>query len=244
VSNCRSTQERHPRYLEDQRQFFDELVTQDWDTYSSPAWDARRRWEVEQLMRRAPARRVLDVGCGAGFHDREIANHPGIEAVVGIDYSEKSVDAANRAYPHPKVRRIAADVFGFADRDFDLVASFHVIEHLRDPVAFLRACGRLAGPAGRIAIATPNRLRLQNRLLMLLGRNPGLADPQHYREYTVAELKRLGEEAGLTPLEDFSYGMSLVVPRLRWQLVPWRLAPRLGHYLSAAADAFCVLFRS
>ena len=38
-----STQEKYPEFLDDQRQFFDELITREWDTYQSPDWDRRRR---------------------------------------------------------------------------------------------------------------------------------------------------------------------------------------------------------
>src|SRR5919198_1558461 len=89
---------RFPTYLEDQREFFDSLITEDWDSYHSAAWDRTRRAEVAEIMRVAPARRVLDVGCGCGFHDVVIAEHPDIVEVVAVDYSPRSIEVAEREY--------------------------------------------------------------------------------------------------------------------------------------------------
>ena len=59
----------------------------------------------------------------------------GIEKVVGIDYSEKSIETAEREYPHPLIERYVSDFlkdkeFILDKGPFDLVVSFQVIEHL------------------------------------------------------------------------------------------------------------------
>ncbi|MBR1227416.1 MULTISPECIES: bifunctional 2-polyprenyl-6-hydroxyphenol methylase/3-demethylubiquinol 3-O-methyltransferase UbiG [unclassified Bradyrhizobium] len=48
---------------------------------------------------------VVDIGCGVGFHDREMANYPFVDSVDAIDPSAASVEKANEHYPHPKVTR-------------------------------------------------------------------------------------------------------------------------------------------
>lgn len=53
----------------------------------------RREWPfLEKVLRGAPARRVLDLGCGTGEHSRHLAAH-GFE-VVGIDASPSMLEAA------------------------------------------------------------------------------------------------------------------------------------------------------
>ena len=76
------THERYPQYLEDQRRFFDELVTEDWETYRNEDWDRSRRAEVDAVFRHVSPRTVLDVGCGMGFQDRYMAELPGVERVL------------------------------------------------------------------------------------------------------------------------------------------------------------------
>src|SRR5215211_943037 len=94
-------------YREDQRAFFDQLVSESWDAYQDPLWDRTRRLEIDALFGVVAPRRILDVGCGCGFHDLLMAERPGVEHVDGIDYSPRSVEVAEREYPHPRVRRRA-----------------------------------------------------------------------------------------------------------------------------------------
>jgi SAM-dependent methyltransferase len=238
-----STQEKYPEFHEDQRQFFDELITRDWHTYQNSDWDRTRRFEVDSLFRFVSPTRILDVGCGCGFHDRLMADRTGVNEVVGIDYSEKSIEAAERTYPHPGVRRLVADIRTMSDNDFDLTVSFQVIEHLRDAEEFLRASARQVRSGGWVAVATPNRNRLSNRIRAMLGGQPRLSDPQHYREFVMAELRALGEAVGLKYLGGFGYGMTLGVPRLGWQLIPFWLGLRLGAWLPEWSQCFCAVFQ-
>ena len=240
----RNVQEKYPVYMEDQREFFDELITADWRIYQDRSWELIRQFEIDRLFEHVAPQRILDVGCGCGQQDVLMAEKPGVLHVTGIDYSQKSIEVANREYPHPKVERRSGDVFELPAGSYDLAVSFQVIEHLTDPVAFLEACARQVRPGGWVAAATPNRQRLQNRLLRALGRAPVLADPQHFREYTADELTALGRQAGLQPQASFAYSASLLLPKLRWQVVPQAVGCQLGYRLPAVADCFCVVFRT
>ena len=51
------------------------------------------------------------------------------------------------------------------DRRWDAVLSFHVIEHVADPLAHLTAAGRVVGDNGIAMIATPNADGLEHRIL-------------------------------------------------------------------------------
>jgi len=67
---------RYPHFVKDQRQFFDELVTEDSHTYVSPDWDYVCRYQIDRLFRRVRPTRILDVGCGCGFPHREMPDYP------------------------------------------------------------------------------------------------------------------------------------------------------------------------
>lgn len=238
-----STQEKYPEFLDDQRRFFDEIITREWHTYQNPDWDRRRRFEIDCLLRLVSPRRILDVGCGCGFHDVLMAERPGVESVIGIDYSEKSVEAANREYPHPKIGRHVEDIRQMAaGGGYDLVVSFQVIEHLSDAAAFLEDCRRQTAPGGYIAVVTPNFMRLSNRLRVLAGRQPLLGDPQHFREFVDTELIALGRELGLEYFGGFSYGIALRIPKLGFELLPVPVSLRLGRLFPSIADCLCVVF--
>ncbi|HEY8176696.1 MAG TPA: class I SAM-dependent methyltransferase [Gemmatimonadaceae bacterium] len=236
-------------FIRDQREFFDTLITQDWQSYVDRAWDRNRAYEVSLIMRRVQsAGRVLDVGCGCGYHDVLFAREERVESVLGIDYSKNSVAVANREYPHPKVTRRVADIFEDTDSiaaagPFDLVVSFQVIEHLEEPESFLQACAELAVSGGHVVTVTPNRDRAQNRVRTLRGLRPELVDPLHYREFTVDELEAMGRRAGLTPVSFFGRNFSFYA--YRW-LKAARDTPfmmRLGTFMPKVADCIGVVFR-
>lgn len=201
--------ERYSAYMADQRQFFDDLVSEEWDSYLSEAWDAMRRHEVARLFEVVQPRRILDIGCGCGFHDRVMAEYPFVEQVDAFDYSAKSIEKADEEYPHKKVRRFVADMQRFEARaPYDLAVSFHVFEHLDAVAPYFALCHRALRPGGHMAIVMPNRWRLSNVLRRLKLQEPILLDPQHFREYSARAAMRLGEAAGFTPVARFGYGLA------------------------------------
>jgi 2-polyprenyl-3-methyl-5-hydroxy-6-metoxy-1,4-benzoquinol methylase len=86
---------------------------------------------------------------------------------------------------------------------YDVVVMAEVIEHLYTaPQLVLAFLKTLVKPNGILIVQTPNAASLPKRIKMLLGRNPyemireNTMNPGHFREYTMKELKALGERAG------------------------------------------------
>ena len=86
---------------------------------------------------------------------------------------------------------------------YDVIVCAEVIEHLyTSPVHVLRTFRTALDPAGSVLIQTPNAAALSRRFWLLVGRNPfellreDLHQAGHFREYTLAELKQLAEQAG------------------------------------------------
>jgi 2-polyprenyl-3-methyl-5-hydroxy-6-metoxy-1,4-benzoquinol methylase len=239
-----STQERHPNFLEDQSSFFDELTTHDWQLNDFTKMGKAMTFEVDQLFKRIAPERILNVGCGTGGHDVLMALKPTVKEVVGIDYSKKSVELANKVYQHEKVRRYVSEISSMQSNEFDLATSFQVIEHVTDPLGFLKACKRQVRQGGWIAVLTPNRERLTNWLFRFFGKPAALEDPQHFLEYTTHELSRIGAIAGLSTFATFSYGLDVSSATLRiTSLVPTDLSLRLGYLFPTYANRFCIIFR-
>lgn len=235
-----SVHSRYQHFVADQREFFDSLITEDWDTYFSADWDTSRRYEVAQLFNFIQPKTVLDIGCGCGFHDKEMANFSFVKEIHAIDYSAKSIEAANREYPHPKVHRSTTDLRDLASASYDLVVSWQVFEHLDDPDAYFESALRVAHTGGWIAIFTPNRLRLSNVKRILKRQPVQYCDPQHFHEYTPRELKKIGKRFGLECIHWFGYGLS-GDPRVDRLPMEERLI--LGSRIPIFADAFCVVFK-
>ncbi|WP_161539641.1 class I SAM-dependent methyltransferase [Paramagnetospirillum kuznetsovii] len=237
-----SVQDEFKEYLQDQRDIFDRMITEDWDTYISPAWDVARKFEVAQVMAGWQPKLILDIGCGCGFHDKELAELPFVSRVDAFDYSAKSVEVAEAMYPHPKVRRFVADMATFWPANkYDLVVSFQVFEHLDDPNLYFARARALCSSNGRICIVTPNRQRLENRLRTWRGEPEVLMDPQHFKEYSIDELRQLGRAHGLRPIR--SFGHTIYSTRPRWlSRLPMKIGTRLGSLFPAIAHVVGVEF--
>lgn len=236
-------------FLEDQREFFDKLITQDWETYESNTWDFQRKTEVIEIFRIVKnIKTVLDVGCGSGYHDLVFAQNPRVKNVVGIDYSAKSILQAEKHFPHSKIKRFVADIREPNSRlkrmgPFDLVTSFQVIEHLTDPLMFLACCANYVGPNGYIAVITPNYARLENRLRMLLGIKERKIDPMHFSEYSKSNLKNLGISLGLELIGSFGHTLSLKSKRFIVIDANSRHAVNIGRIFPNLANVIGLVFQ-
>jgi 2-polyprenyl-3-methyl-5-hydroxy-6-metoxy-1,4-benzoquinol methylase len=235
--------QRYTNFLPDQRQFFDELITEDWETYTSADWDYTRTFEVDRLFERIRPKTILDVGCGCGFHDRIIAEYDFVERVDAIDYSDKSILRAEEVYPHPKVRRSVADFRSFrAIEAYELVVSFQVFEHLRDPERYFKMTLDNVTTDGHVVIFTPNKLRIDNLLRLLRGQAPLLCDPMHFAEYTARNIIKMAKQFSLAPAGVFGVGITpLDVPVIRHLSHEQRT--RLGYRLPWVASGICVMLK-
>jgi predicted SAM-dependent methyltransferase len=94
----------------------------------------------------------------------------------------------------------------FEPESFDIILICEVVEHLRIPpdvvLTFLKKL--VKKPEGIIIVGTPNAACLSNRLRMMMGENPFQllsadlgSGAGHIREYTMQELRKYGENAGL-----------------------------------------------
>jgi SAM-dependent methyltransferase len=88
----------------------------------------------------------------------------------------------------------------------DGVFAGEIIEHLFEPIAFLRECHRVLVPGGAIVVTTPNLATLRDRVRFLLGRSPRQVDPHHpylrlhIRPFTASSLVRAFTAVGFTPV--------------------------------------------
>jgi len=126
----------------------------------------------------------LDVGFGEGY-GAEIL-HGSVADYVGLDASPEAVGHASSHYPFSNVRFEQSDArtIPFDKASFDLVVSFHVLEHIEEPVAYLTEMARVCRPGGRLVVVTPNgAFRLRH------GERPW--NRFHVREFDSAELEQL-----------------------------------------------------
>ncbi len=107
-------------------------------------------------------KRLLDVGCGAGFLLAE-AGDLGFEA-TGVDPSLELVDKAREFSPCAQVRQGTIDTVDLAPDYFDAVILSDVIEHVRKPLKLLNRVWELMRAGGVVLVATPSLKSLSFRL--------------------------------------------------------------------------------
>jgi SAM-dependent methyltransferase len=99
-----------------------------------------------------PESKLFEVGCGSGaFLDAVI---PYVGEVAGVEPDMPSRDWIVKVLRVSVGERV--DAFRKGKEAFDFVVLFHVLEHITDPIDFLRGLKHLLKPTGKLIIEVPN----------------------------------------------------------------------------------------
>lgn len=129
----------------------------------------RRRFHMDRYefaacsiseMKKAGAS-ILDAACGTGY-GTNILEKSGAGRVIGIDISPEAIEYAEKKYGSAVSSFKAFDVTkldkaGLAADGFDATVSFETIEHIEDPLSFLRCVAGLLKEDGIFIASTPNK---------------------------------------------------------------------------------------
>ncbi len=97
--------------------------------------------------------RLLDVGSGSGAFLARMRDL-GWD-VAGVEPDPEGARFARARYGLQIHNSTLADA-ALQENSFDVLTIHHVIEHVSDPVEFLRRCRRVLKPGGRVILVTPN----------------------------------------------------------------------------------------
>ncbi|MGI8554005.1 MAG: class I SAM-dependent methyltransferase [Dehalococcoidia bacterium] len=152
-------------------------------------------------------RRMLDVGCGAGYHMADMRNL-GWD-VYGVDFNCQAVEAANAALGDKRVWLGTLSDVPESVADLDLVTMHHLLEHVPNPRETLQETHRRLHPQGRIHVIVPN---IASREALIFGRYWVPVDaPRHLNHFTESSLSSILYESGFE------------VQRIRPQFLPWMI---------------------
>lgn len=128
---------------------------------------------VRLLHRISGANSFLDVGCGDGVKMMHYARELGVggDKVYGIEQQSQYVELANK---HVKVIQIdlERELFPMGDEEIDVIICNQVLEHLKNIFTPMKEMARVVKTGGYLLIGLPNLAANQNRVLLLLGRQP------------------------------------------------------------------------
>jgi 2-polyprenyl-3-methyl-5-hydroxy-6-metoxy-1,4-benzoquinol methylase len=157
------------------------------------------------ILELRPGSLVLDIGAADGSVARELVQR-GCR-VIAVEADPEAAKAAERHCERVVIGDVETlDLVGAMDEwKFDAVLLLDVLEHLRDPLATLKAAASLLQPSGRMILSVPNVTHAALRLQLLAGSfeytETGLLDRTHLHLFDRSALERLVMEAGLTVID-------------------------------------------
>lgn len=161
------------------------------------------QWPRYDLLEMIPitARRVLDIGCGAGKLGELLkARQPA--DVVGIELDPDAAEAAAKRLNRVLVGDVEVIPLDFPESAFDCVICGDILEHLLDPKALLRRARRWLSEAGCLVASIPN-VRHHSVVTALMEGNwtyqsAGLLDETHLQFFCRRDIERLFLASGYT----------------------------------------------
>jgi len=184
------------------------------DTYlhSFADYYEHARPELQALIPRE-ARRVLDVGCGAGALGAALKRRGAVE-VVGVEADHEAAEAAKTILDRVHLGDVEALELPYGPGTFDCVILADILEHLRDPWGLLRRLVPLLRARGRLIASLPNVRHWSVVRGLLEGEwtylPAGILDRGHLRFFTLASGRTLLEAAGLAVVEVHPVGVGSV----------------------------------
>lgn len=105
--------------------------------------------ELQKMLPAFAGRRVLDLGCGYGWHCKYAADHQAA-SVLGTDISEKMLQKAREINSAPQIayQRIAMEDLDFPDGSFDVVLSSLAFHYVQDFETLAARIARWVRPGG------------------------------------------------------------------------------------------------
>ena len=173
----------------------------------------RSRLEANRLMgfcKDLPAAaRILDVGCGDGFHLKLLEKYGEKSwTLEGVDLDERAVRMAEKS--GLKVYTGSIEELNLAENAYDLAFMIQTVEHLEKPFEILTAIKNVLKPEGKLVIVTDNTGALDFK--MFKGKYwGGYHFPRHWNLFNRNSLAKLATKAGFKTVE-----IKTIVSPINW----------------------------
>jgi 2-polyprenyl-3-methyl-5-hydroxy-6-metoxy-1,4-benzoquinol methylase len=154
------------------------------------------RWHCRRFQEYASGDQLLEIGCGLGGFLKYAKEHSRFVCHAN-DISPKATKfVRDNLQIESTTGAFAKELF--LPRKFDVVYLSHVIEHIPDPVAFVRDLGAVCNPNAIVAIVCPNDASLcsaiKRKILFPLGKTNEYGQmhwPMHINGFTPRSLHYL-----------------------------------------------------
>jgi len=150
------------------------------------------------LRHKPPGNRVLEIGCAQG---KFLNNLPSVFEKFGVEINENGRRYIQEHYPSITLDQgdIENKNFGDCTKKYDIILMWHVLEHIKNPSAFLQRLSLLLSKNGVFIFEVPNRDSLGFRLTRKQWFH--LDTPRHLYHFNQRSLKQLLNQQGLKIVE-------------------------------------------
>jgi len=147
----------------------------------------RRLSNLQPYLRKEMS--VLEVGSSTGFMLSAIAPH--VASVSGVEPNRLYAD-----YARGRSIKVFGDLAEAGDKSYDLILAYYVLEHLRDPVDYLKRLCRMLNPNGTLALEVPNVDDALVKLYQIESFDRFYWQKAHYYYYSHETLEMVLKRAG------------------------------------------------
>ena len=128
--------------------FYHCLEANDW--YYMP-----RKWEFNESINHVSGGAILEIGSAKGDFLAAVRQTYPDSKLVGLELNQEAAKEANRRGFDVRIE-LSSDHVKSNREQYDVVASFQVLEHIRDPIEFLKDSIEMLKPGGKLIIAVPD----------------------------------------------------------------------------------------
>lgn len=137
------------------------------------AKDAQKRYEmslshIKKVIGASLGLSLLDYGCGLGLFIR-LARTSGFKT-YGIDISKDAVAFVREKFNLNVYSTEEKQLSDFPTSSLNVITLFHVLEHLPDPLSFLKECHKSIDSNGVMVVAVPNNNSIFERGIRILNK--------------------------------------------------------------------------
>lgn len=156
-------------------------------------------FRLKKMAQLARGSKILDIGCSSMPNPYLKA-----EVLVGFDLNDGQLTGN-----YDKL--IIGDVYqlpnGLNNETFDVIVIGEVLEHINDPILFLKCCSSVLKDGGSLVLSTPNPHSFIEIILNMFLNKTYFYDPEHTMLYPQRWLIRILELSGFSNVKLYSGGM-------------------------------------
>lgn len=169
------------------------------------------RLEKKRILASQPIGHFLDIGFGLGEQLAEF-DRLGF-TIYGTEYDADCIDFVKQEIPHASLFKGDLLQAGYKNQQFNIIHLYHVIEHLIDPIAYIKELNRIVSPGGIVIVGTPNSGSWAYQLYRIINficfKIPSIVDGlEHTIVFNKKNLKQVFTSNGFTVIQQYSESVS------------------------------------